>query len=52
MAMCWGFELGAIARRCLYLPEILDTQTAFDVTLRIEAFRERTRIRARRGLPV
>jgi hypothetical protein len=52
MSLCWGFELGAIARRCLYLPEILDTETPFELTLRIEAFRERTSARAWKDLPV
>lgn len=52
MALCWGFELDTVARRCLYLPELIGTQTAFDVTLRIEAFRERTKARAWKELPV
>jgi hypothetical protein len=52
MALCWGFELSAIARRCLYLPDILDTETVFDLTLRIEAFRERTPHRPWKDLPV
>ena len=52
MSLCWGFELEAIARGCLYLPDILETQTALDVVLRIEAFRERITIRPRRPMPV
>jgi hypothetical protein len=52
MSLCWGFELGAVARRCLYLPDLLDTQTAFDLALRIEAFRENTTQRPWKDLPV
>ena len=51
MSLCWGFELGAIARRCLYLSEILETENVFDLTLRIEAFRERTTARPWKELP-
>lgn len=50
MSLCWAVELGAIARRCLYLSEIVETETPF--TPRIEAFRERTTQRAWKDLPV
>lgn len=52
MSLCWGFELSAVARRCLYLSEILETQSAFEIEARIEAFRARTESRPSRDLPV
>ncbi len=52
MALAWGFDLGAVARRCLYLDEIQDTETPFELSARIEAFRERTVARSWKDLPV
>jgi hypothetical protein len=52
MALAWGFELGAVARRRLYLEEIQDTETPFELSARIEAFRDRTVARPWRDLPV
>ncbi len=39
MSLCWGFDLGAVARQCLYLDAIKRTKTVWDVNLAIEAFR-------------
>lgn len=39
MSMYWAFDLGAVARRCLYLETLRETQTMWDVSARIEAFR-------------
>lgn len=52
MTLMWGFELEAVARHNLYLRELLDTKTVTDVVLRIEAFRNGVRPRARRIIPV
>ena len=40
MAIYFAFELLPLARRSLYLPQLEDTETIFDVSARIEAFRE------------
>lgn len=39
MCLYWSFELNALARRSLYLPLLDDTETIFEVSARIEAFR-------------
>ncbi|NMO16367.1 DUF1152 domain-containing protein [Pyxidicoccus fallax] len=39
MSMYWAFDLTALARRCLYLEQLRDTQTSWEVSERIEAFR-------------
>ena len=52
MSLCWGFELGAVARRCLYLSEILQTEDVFELVARIEAFRNRIETRPWREIPV
>lgn len=52
MALLWGFELGAVARRCLYLPEILDSETPLELATLIEAFRARTTARPWADIPV
>jgi hypothetical protein len=52
MALAWGFELGAVARRCLYLDLIQETETAFELAARIEAFREQVEVRPWKDLPV
>jgi hypothetical protein len=51
MAMYFGFELAAVARASLYLPQLEDTETIFDVSRRIEAFRDRIEPRPRRLIP-
>jgi hypothetical protein len=40
MALYWGFRLEAVAGRNLYLPNIRDTETAGEVALAIERFRD------------
>jgi len=41
MSLYWAFELGAVARRNLYLDAVRETESYTDLTLVIEAFRER-----------
>lgn len=52
MAMYWHFDLGSVAERSLYLDLLRPTETIFQVQLLIEAFRESTKCRPRRGIPV
>lgn len=56
MSLYWMFDLDAVAARNLYLDELLDTQTMFDVVVRIEAVRKQLardgRIRAYESIPV
>lgn len=40
MSMYWSFELDRVARRCLYLRELLETETPTDVARVIREFRE------------
>jgi hypothetical protein len=40
MAIFFAFELAAVAKRSLYLPTLEDTNSIFDVGLRIQAFRQ------------
>ncbi len=51
MGIYFAFDLPGLARRSLYLERLHDTETAFDVTLRIEAFRHQTQHRPRRLIP-
>jgi hypothetical protein len=51
MALYFGFELEALARRALYLGELEHTETIFEVAVRIEAFRHQVDIRPRRIIP-
>ncbi len=51
MAMYWHFDLQAVAERSLYLDLLRDTDTIFEVVLRIEAFRESVKCRRRQGIP-
>jgi hypothetical protein len=39
MGLYWGFDLGAVARQCLYIESIRQTETLFEVHALIEAFR-------------
>ncbi|HYF47856.1 MAG TPA: DUF1152 domain-containing protein [Planctomycetota bacterium] len=39
MSLYWGFELGVVARRCLYLDRIKNTETYMDLTTAIQNFR-------------
>lgn len=52
MAMYWHFDLNALAEHSLYLKTLEDTETIFDVQLKIEAFRETVKPRQRRSIPV
>jgi len=52
MCLYWSFDLAAVARRSLYLPLLEGTQTIFEVSLRIEAFRETVQARLREPIPV
>lgn len=51
MALYFGFDLPAVARRSLYLPMLSDTETMFEISSRIEAFREGIEHRPRRAIP-
>lgn len=39
MSMYWAFDLDAVARRCLYLPELLESRSFTDVENAIQNFR-------------
>jgi hypothetical protein len=52
MVMYWGSELDAVARRFLYLKDIQETQTAFEVHAMIESFRNQATIRPPPQMPV
>ncbi len=51
MAIYFGFELPAVARRSLYLQQLESTETIFEVRARIEAFRNTITPRPRRHIP-
>ncbi len=51
MAAYFSFELEAVAKRCLYLSLLEDTDTAFHVSAVIEAFRHGIETRPRRLIP-
>ena len=51
MAIYFGFELAALARRTLYLEQLEGTDTIFEVSARIEAFRNSVSARPRRSIP-
>jgi hypothetical protein len=51
MAIYFGFELAALARRSLYLDQLEGTESIFDVSARIEAFRNSVDARPRRAIP-
>lgn len=52
MCLYWSFDLAAVARRSLYLPLLEGTDTIFDVSDRIEAFRKTVTLRPREPIPV
>lgn len=52
MALYFAFDLPAVARQSLYLSELEDTETIWDVQARIEAFRRGVHVRPRRVIPV
>jgi len=51
MAIYFGFELPVLARRSLYLEQLEGTETIFEVSARIEAFRNSITSRPRRDIP-
>jgi hypothetical protein len=51
MCLYWGFDLPAVANRSLYLPMLADTETIFEVSARIEAFRHGVAKRPRTTIP-
>jgi hypothetical protein len=51
MAVYFAFELAAVARRSLYLPLLEETQTIFDVSAQIEAFRQNVQPRPWAPIP-
>jgi hypothetical protein len=51
MSLVWAFELGAVARRNLYLDQLASTQSVWDVQLAIEAFHGSVRTRPRAPIP-
>jgi hypothetical protein len=51
MSLYFGFELAAVARRSLYLTQLEDTETVWDVVARIEAFRGNQRAKPWRDFP-
>jgi hypothetical protein len=51
MTLYFAFELEAVARRSLYLPRLEDTETLFEVSLRIEGFRAAVEHRPWRAIP-
>ena len=51
MAIYFGFDLAAVARRSLYLPRLAATESIFEVAAIIEAFQGQVAIRPRRAIP-
>jgi hypothetical protein len=51
MGIYFTFDLPGVARRSLYLERLANTETIFDVSLQIEAFRDETKARPRRTIP-
>ncbi|HVV82639.1 MAG TPA: DUF1152 domain-containing protein [Kofleriaceae bacterium] len=51
MGLYFAFDLDAVARRSLYLPLLARTDTLFEVSARIEAFRQTVERRPRRSIP-
>lgn len=52
MALYFAFELGPVADRVLYLDQLMETQTMFEIAARIEAFRHSVEIKPREPIPV
>jgi len=51
MPLCFTFELDALAKRSLYLATLEGTETIFEVSARIEAFRQEVTPRPRQPIP-
>jgi hypothetical protein len=52
MSLYWGFDLRAVAQRCLYLSHLRPTVTRGEVAAVIEGFREKAAVRPWEGIPV
>ncbi len=52
MSMYWGFNVDALARRCLYLEQMLPTRSRGEVTLAIQNFRRQVTPRPWLPLPM
>jgi hypothetical protein len=52
MTQCWAFDLGAVARRNLYLDRIQSSETCSELTLRIAAFRNEQQTRQWTDIPL
>ncbi len=52
MSLYWSFHLEGVAKRCLYLDRLVDTQTAGEVTQAIRAFRDESFKRPWKNMPV
>jgi len=52
LSLFWYFELGVVARASLLLPHVLDTETIWDVTVRIEALRKTLPLLDRTRIPI
>jgi hypothetical protein len=51
MGLMWMFDLPTVARGCLYIDRLTETQTIWDVQLAIEAFRDGLTTRKPRTIP-
>jgi hypothetical protein len=51
MSLYFSFDLEGLAKRSLYLDSLADTNTIFEVSAIIEAFRHSTSTRPRRSIP-
>ncbi|NOK21237.1 DUF1152 domain-containing protein [Corallococcus carmarthensis] len=52
MSMYWAFDLDAVAKRCLYLDLLRDTNTSWEVGARIEVFRNQHPTKPWQDIPV
>ena len=52
MALCWAFDLRAVAARAYALPELADTRTMMEVACVIEGVAARLTTRPKRSIPV
>ncbi|MGC4121763.1 MAG: hypothetical protein QM765_45740 [Myxococcales bacterium] len=52
MSMYWTFDLGAVARRCLYLDAVSKTESPFETSLAIEKARASLTPRKWKEIPV
>lgn len=51
MSLLWTFDLEKVAARSLYLPTLEGTETIFEVSARIEAFRKQVAAKPRAAIP-